>query len=141
MNIEQVLINDIPDLWKDICKFLEPAIRRSKGEISKVSVLRRLMNSETILFTIKDEDGIITVMFTLEILIFESGLRTLAIPLVGGKGFLDMLIESDEFLRATAKNLNCEYIRGFSVRGGWLEKIGKYGWEAGHEIIRCKVGD
>ena len=141
MKIEQVLINDIPDIWHDICKFLEPAIDRSGGEVSKASLLRRLMTGETTLFIIKDEDGIITVMFTLEVLVFESGLRTLAIPLVGGKGFLDMLITADEFLRTTAKNLDCSYIRGFSVRGGWLSKIGKYGWTAGHEIIRCKVGE
>ena len=141
MEFNQVLVKDIPDMWHDICKFLEPAIIKSKGEVSKESVLRRLMNGETTLFIVKDDSGIITVMFTLEVLVFESGLRTLAIPLVGGKGVLDMLITADEFLRTTAKNLNCSYIRGFSVRGGWLSKIGKYGWEAGHEIIRCKVGE
>ena len=141
MKIEQVLIPEIPDMWPDIIENLEPAVIRSKGEVTKESLLRRLMLGETTLFLCKNEAGLVTVMFTLEVLVFESGLRTLAIPLVGGSGFLKMLVECDEFLRSTAKSMNCSYIRGFSVRGGWLSKIGKFGWEAGHEIIRCKVGE
>ena len=128
----------LPVFWDKIEVLLAPAIRRSNGEVTTESAKRRALAGETTIFVIISEAQIICA-YTLEILTYESGLRALAMPLVGGAGMLKIPTEMMASLEGVAKRCGCSEIRGMSARAGWTRTLEPLGWTLGHTVVNYKL--
>lgn len=129
----------IPLVWSDAVALLSPAISLSNGEVTEGSTHRKLLAGETALVLVFDDEGHITMAFTLEVLVYESGKRELAIPLMGGSGLDDLSSEFMPFVEEQARSANCSAIVGYAARRGWARKLKDYGWTSIREIIKHEV--
>ena len=136
--IVQIPIPLIPVLYDQIFSQLREAIDRSDGTATIESVYNRAVNGDIWIYTATKGHEIIMV-YTLEIIVFESGKRVLSMPFVGGTDMAetkDIIMDS---MISIAKQYGCVELRGMSVRKGWLKAV--HGWESVHEVIKYKIGD
>ena len=140
MNFCMIPIQLIPVLWDEIAPLLLSPVEKSNGEATLESVYDRAMDgvSSIHLLTLDNE---ILAAFTLEVMTFESGLKSLAVPLIGGRALIKNGDEFMAYMRRIARQLGCDNLRGMSARSGWLRTISKYGWKTAHEIVICEIGD
>lgn len=125
-------------MWPLVEPHLQRVIDVAHGELTLYSLRERLKSAFSILIAINKGKDIIAVN-TLEIRDFDSGLRALFIPVVGGN---DMNEWMDDFLKV-AKSIaiehGCSELRGIAVRKGWIRKLEPEGWETLHQIVRYKL--
>ena len=125
-------------VWPTVYPLLEEAIDRSNGEANEESVFKRIASGDTSLFIATDMGNPVFV-FILEQVTYESGKRSLVIPFVGGRQVFEVMQQFIDYIADIAENLNCDDIRGMSVRKGWIRQLEPYGWESVHEVIRYKI--
>jgi len=139
--INHVPKNLVPFIWPRVAKLFEKSIELACGECTENTEYDKLMTGRTSLFIVQDKDFNISLAFTTHVMEYDTGLRAMYIPMMGGTG-LDSLCHI--FMPAAigiAKINKCTEIRGMSVRNGWLRKLKKYGWESVHEVIHYKIGE
>lgn len=129
----------VPVLWAQVKDLLAPAIALSDGEVTEESAFNRLVTGATGLVVISSPQGAITMAFTLEVVVFESGKRELAIPLMGGSGLDDLSTDFMPYVEKKAREANCPTITGYAARKGWTRKLKLYGWNSVREIIKHEV--
>jgi len=136
--IQIAMIESIQRDWGTISAMLTPAIEMSDGEETIEHVYSQLMAGNMLLATVK-VTGKITMVFTLNVVTYGSGLKELALPLMGGAGLEDLKESFMPFVEDVAKVLNCNSVVGYAVRKGWARKLKNFGWEPVREIIKYRV--
>jgi hypothetical protein len=123
---------------------LEPHIRRvveaSAGEITVESVMLKAMRGQCDIVTVVSNiTGYIVAVNTIEICTYDSGMKALLIPVVGGTEAFewgpDFLAECNQL----AKVSGCTEMRGFSTRESWKRVLKDYGWKESHFVIKRDV--
>ena len=117
---ESILSMVHPDLleaiWSDVIAYLAPAIKRSKGVITKESLYVGIKEKDYLLWT-SVRDGKFEA-FAITCIIKHPGTKVLAIPLIGGKDRWNWLGFEPYFIDYGLKN-ECEFMEGY-YRMGWL---------------------
>lgn len=130
----------VPLIWDKVIPHISKPIELSHGEVTLESIKRRLEIGEAMLITVSRGTELIAVN-TVEVQEAESGLRTLAIPLIGGSEMDKWMDRFLEIVKAIAKDLGCSELRGIAARKGWMRLLAPKGWEEVSTIIRCDVGE
>lgn len=138
--ISAIPVTLIDVLWDKVKPLLMMPVNLSHGEIDIANVYERLKNGDALLLTVSKGREIIAVV-TLEVREFESGLRTLHMPLVGGTDMKNWMERCIEISKAIAKDFNCTELRGTAVRKGWLRVLRDKGWEEVATIVKCPIGE
>jgi hypothetical protein len=125
-------------VWDKIEPILDRVIEVSNRELTTDGVKRRALLGETLIVTIC-LDNVIIAVTVLDIVQFDSGLRAMYIPVVGGDYMDEWLEESFEVAKAIAKDFNCSEVRGLAARKGWLRRLKDMNWEEITTVIRCPV--
>ena len=130
-------INLIPTLWPQLLPLVQLVVDASAGEITCASVLNKAMSGEcSIVAVIRTDNGAIVALNTMEICTYDSGMKALLIPIVGGTEAFewgpDFLAECNQLAKATG----CSEMRGFSTRESWKRVLKDYGWEESHFVIK-----
>jgi len=127
-------------LWDKITPHLQRVVDASAGEISLESIKQRALEGNTTFVLVLKDDFVVAVN-TVEVEIYQSGLKALHIPVVGGNEAFIWGPKFLEFAEEIAKSLGCIEMRGFSTRESWKRVLKGYGWEESHFVIKKKVGE
>lgn len=126
-------------IWDKIVPLIMKPIKLSHGEASLDSIHKKLKTGDNLLLTISRGTDIVGII-TLDIRVFESGLRTLYLPLIGGTEMFNWMDRALSICEAIAKDFDCTELRGIAVRKGWMRLLEKRGWEEVSTTIRCPIG-
>ena len=137
-NLASIPANVVPLLWEKIEPILQRVIDVSNRELTCEGVKRRAMLGETLIVAVCLNSEIVAIT-VLDVVTFDSGLRAMYIPIVGGNYMDEWLEESFEVAKAIAKDLNCSEVRGLAARKGWLRRLKDMNWEEIVTVIRCPV--
>lgn len=130
--------NLIDIVWEKCRPHLERVIARAPNEITLETVKAELKKGDAMLITISDGEDVIAVN-TLKSQVFETGHKTLFIPITGGERMDEWLDRFMDVAHAIARDLQCQELRGMSCRKGWLRALKNHDWYEVHTVIGCKV--
>lgn len=130
-------INLIPTLWPQLLPLVQLVVDASAGEITCDSVLNKALKGDcSLVAVIRADNGAIVALNTIEVCTYDSGMKALLIPIVGGTEAFewgpDFLAECNQL----AKELGCTEMRGFSTRESWKRVLKDYGWAESHFVIK-----
>lgn len=137
-HFEVVPIGLIEILWYKMLPHIQRVVDASAGEITCESVKQKaLMDRCSIVIVVKGSE--IIAVNTVEICVYDSGMKALLIPVVGGNEAFEwgpaFLAECNKL----AKSLGCSEMRGFSTRESWKRVLKDYGWKESHFVIKRDV--
>ena len=142
MNTHTLALLPIPlieVLWDKILPHLQRVVEASAGEITCESVKAKALCGNCTFILILKGDQVVAVN-TVEICTYDSGLKALLIPVVGGDEAFEwgptFLAECYQLAKVTG----CTEMRGFSTRESWKRVLKDYGWKESHFVIKCDVG-
>ena len=133
-------INLVRTLWPQLLPLVQLVVDASAGEITCDSVMKKAMSGEcSLVAVIRTDSGVIVALNTIEVCTYDSGMKALLIPIVGGTEAFewgpDFLAECNQL----AKAIGCTEMRGFSTRESWKRVLKDYGWAESHFVIKRVV--
>lgn len=133
-----VPIGLIEVLWDKIEPHVHRVVEASAGEITCESVKQKALADKCGIIAVVKGNEIVAVN-TIEVCTYDSGMKALLIPVVGGTEAFEwgpaFLAECNQL----AKSLGCSEMRGFSSRPAWLKVLKDYGWYESHYVIKRDV--
>lgn len=130
----------IEPLWPQLEKYLIPVAEVSSGELTVESIKRSMVQEKCIVVAVTTNGRIIGVN-TLEVIEYDSGLKTLYIPIIGGENIAEWGLQFFDLCKELAKQSGCTELRGLAARDGWMRKLKQHGlnWERCYEVIKYEV--
>lgn len=130
----------IPVIWSDIVWYLEKVVRVSSGELSLDSVYQSMIEGKCVTIIVIDGQQIIGIN-TVEIFTFNSGLKALYIPIIGGERIDEWGVEFFNICKDYAKQVGCTELRGLAARAGWMRKLASKDlkWKKCYEVIKYEL--
>lgn len=130
--------NLIEVMWDKIEPHVQRVVDASAGEITAETVKQKALEDKSSIVVVCKGDMIVAVN-TIEVCTYDSGMRALLIPVVGGTEAFEwgpaFLSECNQL----AKSLGCSEMRGFSTRESWKRVLKNYGWYESHFVIKRDV--
>lgn len=130
--------NLIEVLWDKIEPHVQRVVDASAGEITCESVKQKALDDKSSIVVVCKGNQIVAVN-TVEVCTYDSGMKALLIPVVGGTEAFEwgpaFLAECNQL----AKSLGCSEMRGFSTRESWKRVLKNYGWYESHFVIKRDV--
>jgi hypothetical protein len=128
----------IESKWEEMLPHLMRVVEVSNNEFTEETIRQKAFNGNSLLVAIYENKQIIAVT-TAEIVTYDSGLRSLLIPIFGGNKLVEWGDEWLEMMKHLAKHFNCTELRGLAVRDGWLRLLQTRGFNEVHTVITCKL--
>ena len=127
-------------LWPEVSKLLLPVINVSGNELSLDSVKTTVLNNKSTLIVVTKEDTMCGVT-TLEVQTFDTGLKVLYIPIIGGSSIDEWGEQFFCMCKDLALQSGCSELRGMAARTGWLRKLKQHDlhWESCYEVIKYNL--
>jgi len=119
-NLAAIPANMVSLIWDKIEPTLQRVVSVSNRELTLEGIKKRCINGSNLIVTVCLENEIVAVT-VLDVVEFESGLRAMYIPVVGGEYMNEWLEDAFVIAKAIAKDLNCTEVRGLAVRKGWMK--------------------
>jgi len=122
-------------LWDSMQEPIKKVVDVSNNEITVEGTKQRLISGRAMAALVL-LDTSIEAVFILEVTEFETGLRVLYAPVIGGKDW-DLWVDTAmAFTEAVARDLNCTQIRGICSRKGWSKKLDQAVWKDVNLIVK-----
>jgi len=131
----------IVNRWEELLPHIERVVKVSNNEFTAESIKGRATSGNSVMIAVLDTHDRVVALTTAEVVIYDSGLRSLLIPIVCGDYFFDWAREWFEVVKALAVQLNCSELRGLSVRDGWMRVLKSHGWHENHVVITYQIED
>ena len=127
----------IPIIWSQIEGYLVPVADVSSGDLTIESIQRDMKDGTCIAIVVIDNDKIIGIN-TLQVHTFNSGLKCLYVPIIGGERIDEWGEEFFCMCKDFAKQSGCTELRGMAARTGWLRKLKHHDlhWQSCYDVIR-----
>jgi hypothetical protein len=125
-------------LWDDIKPHIDRVVALAEDEISTQSMYERAKNGEILVIIICRDTDIVAAL-TLEVRTFDTGVKALYVPVVGGNEMESWLDQFLNVAKAIAKDFGCTQLRGIAVRKGWLRILQSKGWDEVCTIIKADL--
>jgi hypothetical protein len=124
--------------WPEAAPHIKKATDLSHGEATVETVKKRVFEGSAILLVVYKEGKIIAAI-TGEVREFDTGVRALFWPIIGGTEMDLWFDPMYDAMLTVAKAMGCTEMRGIAVRNGWLRRLRNYGWEEVSISVRCPV--
>lgn len=125
-------------LWPQMEQHIQRVVDVAHDEVTLESIKRRLLSAESVAVLVCLEEDVVAVNL-LEIRVFDSGVRAMYIPVVGGNYMDEWADQFLEVAKAIAKDFGCRELRGLAARKGWLRYLANKGWEEVNISLRCMI--
>ncbi len=125
-------------IWPMALPHIMRVVERAPDEVEIDVMKQALVDGKEWMVTVSEGDEIIAVNI-IKVSVFDTGVRTLYIPIIGGDKLDEWMEPFMNMLHKAAIDLNCTELRGIACRKGWLRKLKDYDWYRVHEIVGCKV--
>lgn len=126
--------------WEELLPSIERVVKVSNDEFTAESIKARAVGGNSLMIVVFEGLEIIAVT-TAEIVTYDSGLKSLLIPIFAGDGMMDWGKELLELYASIALQLGCNELRGLAVRGGWMRVLKDYGWKESYTVIKMPLGE
>jgi hypothetical protein len=132
----------IPVIWDKIQPYLKPVAEVSSGDLTEESIYNDMVNGINITIIVMDACKIIGVN-TVQVHTFNSGLKCLYVPIIGGERIDEWGEEFFCMCKKFAKEQGCTELRGMAARGGWLRKLKQHDlhWQSCYDVIRYDLSE
>ena len=125
-------------LWDRLLPHIQRVVDIAPDELTVEKIKERSLTADIVLTTISKGSNIIGVI-TLEIRTFDTGIRALYLPVIGGNEMFDWMDQYLDVAHAIAKDFNCQQIRGLAARKGWMRVLKDKGFEEVYTAVKCEV--
>lgn len=140
LTIAAVPVEMLGIVWPLAAPHIERVIQKAPDEITMDALYKRVTSSNSLLVVICDGKDVIAANI-LEVRTFDTGIRSLYIPITGGDRLNEWMVDFLTVCKAIAKDYKCTQLRGLAVRKGWMRKLEPLGWEEVHTVIKCEIGE
>lgn len=123
-------------LWPQFVQYLAPVADVSSGELTLETIKDAMVKGKNIVIVVIDDDKIIGVN-TVEVFTYDTGLKCLYVPIIGGERIDEWGEEFFCMCKEFALQNGCTEIRGYAARGGWIRKLASHNldWHKCYEVI------
>jgi hypothetical protein len=130
----------VPVLWDKFSKYLEPVVDVSCGELTLDTIKLHMQNNMCTTILVVEGTEILGVCTT-ELHTFDSGLKALYVPIIGGMRIDDWGLDFFKSCEELARTIGCTEIRGQACRQGWLRKLAQHNlnWKRCYEVISYEL--
>ena len=125
-------------LWDKIEPHVQRVIEVAGDELHMPTFKKRLLLGETLVLSVSQGQEMLAAI-TLDVREFDTGLRALYIPIVGGEKMESWMDRVIEVAIAIAKDHNCTELRGLAARKGWLKKLAPLGWQEVQTVVSLQI--
>jgi hypothetical protein len=127
----------VPTVWPSVVQYVTPVTYVSAGDLTDESVKSDLTAGVSIAIAVLSGTTVIG-LCTLQVHTFNSGLKCLYVPIIGGERIDEWGEEFFCMCKDFAKQAGCTELRGCAARGGWLRKLKQHdlNWESCYEVIK-----
>ena len=132
--IPQTLVEAV---WDRLTPHIERVIAIVDEETTIEHVKSKALSGNLLVLAICKDSDIIAAL-TLDIRDFDTGMKALYIPMLGGDEFFDWYEQAFEVVKAIAKDFKCTQIRA-AGRRGWTRALKSIGWEEQYTVIKYIV--
>jgi hypothetical protein len=127
---------DLPPIWEEVAELLGPACDRSFGQETIQTLRASLMSGSEGLFVIETLEDIIGAV-TYEVIIYNTGLRVLAINYAGGVAMESQMPEVIDMFHALRRRFMCDRVR-IMGRKGWIRYMKQFGFKDTHYSVEME---
>lgn len=124
--------------WEEILPHINRVVEASKDELCVDVIKAKLLDGHSLIVAVFEGIEMLAIT-TAEVVVYDSGLRSLLVPIFGGDGLFEWGEEWLEVFKKIATELNCAEIRGLAVRGGWMRILKNYGFSENHVVISMPI--
>jgi len=124
--------------WDELLVHIERVVQVSNEEFTAESIKHRAVSGNGMIVAIYNAENIVAVT-TAEVVTYDSGLRSLLVPVFAGSELYEWGLEWLELHKKIAKQFNCVELRGFAVRSGWMKILKDYGFKENHVVITMPI--
>ena len=130
----------IPVLWDKFSDYLKPVVEVSSDELTLESIKQHMKDNKCSTILVLEDDKILGVCTT-EVHAFDSGLKALYVPIIGGIRIDEWGIDFFKLCEEFARTIGCTEIRGHACRQGWLRKLARHNlnWKRCYEVISYEL--
>jgi hypothetical protein len=132
--IPQTLIEAV---WDKVLPHIARVVELVEDETTVEHVKTKAISGELLILAICNEAKVVAAL-TLEVRTFDTDMKALYIPMLGGDEFFDWYEQAFEVVKAIAKDFNCVQIRA-AGRRGWTKTLKHIGWEEQYVVIKYNV--
>jgi hypothetical protein len=125
--------------WEEMLPHIDKVVEVSNYEFTADSIRLRALNLNSVMVVVRNLDKKIVAVTTAEVVTYDSGLRSLLLPIIGGDGLYEWGDEWFRMMKHLAKYLNCTELRGLAARDGWLKLLKSRGWNENHTVITYQL--
>lgn len=137
--IAAIPANLVNIMWDRVKPHIDRVVAIAPDEIDSEIVKQRALVGDLLIVTISKCADIVAAL-VLEVREFDTGIKALYIPVVGGDELSEWMDQFLDVAHAIAKDFECTQLRGIAARKGWLKVLQTKGWEEVCTIIKCEVG-
>lgn len=122
---------------------IEPHIARVTeivdDETTPMHIKEKALIGEVLIITISEGDKIIAAL-TADIRTYDTGMKALHLPHLGGDKFFQWRDQLNIVVNAIAKDFDCQQLR-IVGRRGWVKALKDLGWEEQYVVLKKDIGD
>jgi hypothetical protein len=126
--------------WEELLPHIERIVKKNNEEFTTESIKGRAVSGNGLMIAIYDGDSIVAVA-TVEVVVYDSGLRSLLIPVLVGAEVVGWGEELLGLCKDIAVQLSCTELRAMSIRNGWMKLLKDFGWQEKHAVIVMSLED
>jgi hypothetical protein len=127
-------------IWDALLPHIERVVAIGHGEFSADSIKQRIMNNMGLMVAVYDGATIVAIN-TAEVVTYDSGLKSLLVPIFAGDGLREWGEDWLELHKDMAIEFGCSEVRGLAIRDGWIRLLKDYGFSETYAVITMPVGE
>ncbi len=137
-NITAIPATLIEIVWPLISDKLSLVVDKVPNELSLNSIKEKALKGETLVVVVSKESNVLAAI-TLEIKVFDTGLKAMYIPAIGGEEFFEWETEVFDAIKGLSKLYDCQEVRAVAARTGWHRLAKNRQWEEVYTTFKFKL--
>lgn len=117
---------EVNSIWPEIRGLLAPAVKRSGGRVTLLTLLGALRERRSLLWLTYPEDRRVRAAFVTRIAQYPAR-RLVSVDFAGGEAMDEWVNDVQATFRRYAADAGCSGVE-MSGRAGWGKVLGRYGW-------------
>jgi hypothetical protein len=125
--------------WGELLPHIERIVKLNNDEFTTESIKGRAVSGNGLMIAVVNAENEIIAVNTVEVVVYDSGLRALLIPVLVGSAVIEWGEALLGLCTDIAKQFNCTELRAMAIRNGWIKLLKDYGWQEKHAVIVMQI--
>lgn len=124
----------VEPMWPMVEPFIARVIGLVEEETTSACIKEKAIAGDVLIIVICKGADIIAAM-TADIRVYDTGLKALHMPQLGGDEFFEWRDQLNDVVTAVAKDFGCDQLRIIGRRG-WVKALKDLGWEEQYVVLK-----